>query len=533
MEDVLPTPAGNPENRVRESATRARWRPEWTVLIAMLVYTLIFSTFSLMRHFSGAKGDPDLGLYDQAFYTATQGRLFHNDFEGMSHFGIHNSPIFFLLLPIYALGGYVSLEVLMAAVLALGAWPLFRLAQKRVSPTAGVWFALMYLLFHPLHGVNYDQGFHEMGFVLTPLIFAVYFMLDHRYLPMWASIIVALTCREDVGFTVAFLGLFGLLATAGSGRPAAGGPVAGGGPAAESFIRPADAANRRRLMLNSIAMLLVGALWVYLSLYVIIPHFRPNPYGYFAERYGYLGSTLPQVLGTILTRPLLWMPKLLEWPRISYLLEFIFPTAGLCLFAPGLLIPAIPTLAINLLPPNYDMCTTGSRCASMVIPFFWCAAVLGLQKVAARESDPVRRERKVRRWITTAFTLTLLFTLAFNCTPFNDPFHRMPRITDHSRLVMRMARQVPPQATVATQAGIYQFLSRREGCYAMRYQPGVEYILVDRSPRNERDKWFRHAGWDRVLPQLISSGAYEVLADEDGVILLRRKAPPSPVRMDN
>lgn len=503
----LPAQAGNGPTAPR------RWQPLWTVLLAMLLYTLLFSTFSIMRHFSGAKGDPDIGLYEQSFYTATQGMIFYNDFENMSHFGIHNSAIFYLLLPVYALGGYVALEVLMAAVLALGAWPIFLIARKRISPAAGVGFALLYLLHHVLHGVNYDQGFHELGFTVAPLIFAVYFFLDRRYLPMWGCLMLAMICKEDAGFTVAFFGLMGLAAACWKGLSGKGFQA----PPAE-----ADSLARRRLVLHSLALVVVGAAWVILSIYVVIPHFRPNPYGYFAERYGYLGSTLPQVLETLFTRPWLWLPKLVEWPRITYMLEFLLPTAGLCLLEPLLLIPAIPTLAINLLPANYDMCNSGSRYPSMLLPFVWCAAVLGLQKLASRQTDPAKRQRLVRRWLTAAFIFTLIFTLFFNPSPFNDPFHRMCRITDHSRLVMAMAGRVPPTATVATQPGIYQFLSRRVGCYGLGYRPGVEYILVDESPKDRRDTWYRHAGWDKTLPGLISSGAYQVLAREDGVTLLRR-----------
>ncbi len=492
------------------------WKPEWTVILAMVVYFLVFSTLSLMRYYSGFKGDPDVGIFDQSFYTTTRGMFFFNDFENMSHFGIHNSAVFILLLPIYRLGGFAALALLMTALLALGAWPLYLLARKRLSAGVGVCFALMYLIYAPLHGVNYDQSFHELGFAVAPLMFAIYFFLDRRYRWMWVGLLLAMICKEDGGFTVAFFGLMGLLAAWVQGWILA--------PPTE-----ASQSARRRLLFHSLVMVAVGTAWVLLSVFIIIPHFRAGvgDYGYFQERYGYLGSSLGEVMIALMTRPGLWIPRVLEWPRISYLLEFVVPTAFLCLGAPLLLVPAIPTLAINMLSTFGAMVTSGSRYPSMLIPFFWSAAVLGLWRILSRVSDPDRRRRIERRWVNTAMVLTILLSLAFNPTPLNDPFHRLPPLTSHSRLVDQLAARIPPSASVSTHPGPSQRLSRRMHCYC-GYRPGVDYILVDQSPKDQRDKWFRHAGWGQVLPGLISSGAYEVLANQDGLILLRRRNPPLP-----
>ncbi|MCJ7469449.1 DUF2079 domain-containing protein, partial [Candidatus Bathyarchaeota archaeon] len=76
--------------------------------LAIGVYTLTFSYFTIMKHYEFRSYAWDLGIFNQSFWTTLyEGRFFYNNVELLvnpsgSFFGIHFSPILFLILPIYA-----------------------------------------------------------------------------------------------------------------------------------------------------------------------------------------------------------------------------------------------------------------------------------------------------------------------------------------------------------------------------------------------------------------------------------------------
>ena len=130
----------------------------------MAVYVAGFSFMVMRRHQAYSVGEWDTGIFAQSFWTAAFASLpFYNTYEGHSHFAYHNSPILFLLLPLYRLVPTVeTLLVAQTVAIALGAIPVFLLARDRVGPRTGLVLGALWLLNFPLHGVNWHD-FHETG----------------------------------------------------------------------------------------------------------------------------------------------------------------------------------------------------------------------------------------------------------------------------------------------------------------------------------------------------------------------------------
>ena len=132
------------------------------IIICIMVYTVIFSYFTILRHYSFDSGAWDLGTYEQMLWnTINSGRLFWTAPDVINStgffFGTHFSPILFIILPIYFLyQATETLLVLQSFVIALGALPLYWLARDELkSKIGGFVIALAYLLYAPLHGVNW------------------------------------------------------------------------------------------------------------------------------------------------------------------------------------------------------------------------------------------------------------------------------------------------------------------------------------------------------------------------------------------
>jgi uncharacterized membrane protein len=465
---------------------------------AIVIYAALFSFFCIMRHLSSKFGDPDFSIFDQGFYTALRhGMPFFNTYEDGSHFGKHFSPIFYLLLPFYAIyPSTVTLVILQSLAVGLGAWGIFLIAKERLGPGTALGFALLFLLYHPLHGVNYDQ-FNELCFVVAPLAFALYFFLRRQFAPFWVCIILVLMCKEDAPFTVIFWGIYCLAAAFVESRATRGRPPA-------------------PLLINGALLILAGTLYLYCVLDIIIPHFSASgKYVYVAGRYGYLGSSIPEVLKTIVLNPFRIIAIFLEKERLLYILELFLPLAFLPLRAPGLLLPAVPTFGINILSSYASTYNTGSRYTAYIIPFLFACAILAYEKILARFPDVVDRKRAGRKIFRAMIVLTVLCTLLINNTPLRIGF-KVPRITERQSRILALARALPPEASISTQEDILQHVCHRVNAWA-RYQEGSEYIMVD-----ERSKWYREtAKWDEVLPRVLAGGRYETIYDSDGVRLFR------------
>jgi len=82
---------------------------EVIIVLCILIYTVVFSYNTCLKHYTFHSYSWDLGVFNQAIYTTIyEGKFFYYtpdlfmNPEG-SYFAIHFSPILLLILPLYAL----------------------------------------------------------------------------------------------------------------------------------------------------------------------------------------------------------------------------------------------------------------------------------------------------------------------------------------------------------------------------------------------------------------------------------------------
>ncbi len=159
----------------------------------------------------------DFGIFSQMFHNMKTTGLPTTTLERdgqLSHFQVHVSPIYYLLLPFYAIVPRPeTLQVLQAAVLASSVIPLWKIgSQKNLSGVSKMLLCAA-LLFYPAlsGGASYD--IHENCF-LTPLILWLLYGLEKGSVPITAtSAFLTLCVKEDAPVYVAVTGLYWLLKT--------------------------------------------------------------------------------------------------------------------------------------------------------------------------------------------------------------------------------------------------------------------------------------------------------------------------------
>jgi uncharacterized membrane protein len=129
--------------------------------------------------------------------------------ELLSHFAVHFSPFFYLLLPGYFLApGPEYLLLVQAAAVAAGIFPVIGIARKlglssKMSLAAGFFYLLYPSI---LNGCYYD--FHENKFLTVIALYLLYFIVKEKTVPMYIFAVLLLGVKEDAAIYVASIALW-------------------------------------------------------------------------------------------------------------------------------------------------------------------------------------------------------------------------------------------------------------------------------------------------------------------------------------
>lgn len=478
------------------------------LLVITAVWAIILIAFAVMRHERLNSSTFDMGIKTQVIWNTYQGRLFGSSVEVEQYLGDHVQLIMLLLAPLYALWADAAVMLVVQSILlSAGAIPVYRIARRHLEDEKlALVFAAAYLLYPTIGFVN-RFDFHPLTFVIFFLL-AAYDLLEADKV-RWASVFVllALICREDVGFTVFAFGLYVALAM-----------------------------GRRRLGLIWAA---TGLAWSATTLLVIMPYFRGEAPDTFA-RYGWLGSTIPEMMRTLLTRPGYVLSHQLGDPlRQQFLLKLLLPVGFLALLAPTTLLVGLPALAYNLLSETPSQSSIYFQYISPVIPFLFVAAIRGTAWLQRRLAGSLARPKQrllITAWLAisvlAAWLLDNPFTQTID-TPY-FPVYALEQTTDRQPFDEASAL-LPPQAPLATMMAYGPHLSLRPQLYLFydRLQleqrpygfPQTEYLLLNLTDlRWDVNARFFYA----AIETAIGLYGYEALYFRDDVVLLAQTAAPQP-----
>ncbi|MCY7322825.1 MAG: DUF2079 domain-containing protein [Phormidesmis sp. CAN_BIN36] len=282
------------------------------------INSLIFLVCSSVRHVLFQSTALDLGYFDQAIYLISRGITPIVSFWGYHFMGGHADWILYLVAVFYKLYPSVYwLFAIQAISLSIGALPVWHLVrQAGLTASQAKTIALSYLLYPLLFNLNLFD-FHPEVIALPLILTAVLAARADRVGWFTFCIVLILGCRDALSLTVAAMGFWLLV-----------------------FEK------KRRC--GTIAILL-GGIWFVIATQLVIPYFRPGGVESVA-RYGYLGSSLPEVVKNLFLKPWLIFGKVFSIETAFYLFLLLIPIAwGLSLRSLTPLIAALPTVVINLL----------------------------------------------------------------------------------------------------------------------------------------------------------------------------------------
>lgn len=488
--------------------------------IWVIGYAVVLTALAIRKHAALESHGSDLGIFVNLFWNLTHGGGWYSGMLERHFFGEHFSPLLILIAPLYRL--WPAPECLLAvqsAALALAAWPIYLYARSRLGHGAGLVAMYAYFVYPPVLGIALHD-FHEVALAVPLLGFAMWWFSRGRTVFAVLALAGAVLCKEELALTVAGVGGY-LLFTRRDWKTGAGLLVAG----------------------LAVCFLLVSA---------VMPAFRGGPLP-FADRYSHLVGESGGILAMLWQHPVRLLATCCEADKWRYLLDLLRPLGFLPLLAPFECLPALPTLARNLLSNHEPQFSIYFHYPAPMVPFLFMAVVAGLERArsaivrfAPGLSTACRRLFRYPSAEASAF-LGVKLAAGASWTPLgwlvlaaalwgtNLPA-RFERFVPSARLEAfhELQALIPADASVSAHNRLVPHVAARRDVCTFPVIRDAEFILLDFGyPDFEYPV---HAETHRQQFLHALDNGYRILAARDKFVLLHRQpgtdAVPSPEILD-
>jgi uncharacterized membrane protein len=457
--------------------------------LAAAAWVVVVGLWAVWRHDHFLSHRFDLGNMVQAVWSTAHGRPLDatNSLTGEQVIRLsgHVDPILVLLAPLWWI--YPGPEILIlaqAALLASGVYPAVRLALKHVgSPLAAGLLGIWYLVFPWTVWIAFDD-FHPLTLATPFLLYAIWFLDEHRLGRFAAVAVLAMMTGELIGLTVAALGVWYAI--------------------------------RYRRRRAGLGIALAGVIWTVVCLAVVIPAFNDGRSSRHYELFETTGGSPTGVLTTLFTDPAAIVAQVTTTSDLLYPLKLLLPTALLALGQPLLLLVAVPQLGVNLLAEWIAATLPMFHYVAPIIPVLTAATVLTVARL------PEKFRVLAAGAVLGSATLILV---SYPPVPGSQGFAFADTEPPARTAAMRAALDlVPPDAPVTATNRLGAHLSARRYLYLFPLRRDADWAVVDTrdvrpTPAGERAD---RSNLRRHVERLDHDTDWRMVFDDEGVRVYRR-----------
>lgn len=456
-----------------------------TVAIAVGVGALlafcILSAISCLRYKTFSTPNFDFGIFTNMFHNMRKTGLPLVTCERdtlLSHFAVHISPIYYLLLPFYWLiPSPMTLQIGQAAVLMLGVIPVVLLARHyRLSSKTQILLGLLYC-FYPVLSTGCFYDIHENCFLPLCLLWTFYFFEKEKPIPMYIAALCVLAVKEDAAIYLLIFAAYMILG--------------------------------RRKYAHGTVLAVASAAYFLLATHLI----NTVGDGVLNNRFDNLIAPGEEGLGGIvqlaLTNPGYLLTQLFTeadggWGKLAYLVQMLLPLAGIPLLTkkPSRWILLAPML-ISLLSHYIYLYDTGFQYHFGALAFLFYAAIGNLSELKA----PTRR---------TLLTLAAVGCCCLYMTAvlpkLSSYMARWERGKETYIRMEEILEELPEDASLNVSSFLLAHVADRDEVYDVRYhgnKPDVDFVVLD----------IRSDAQTKVINAYLREG-YTVYAEHKGLILI-------------
>ena len=182
-----------------------------TKYFIFLFFTVVYSSFALIRHYSFKSNGQDLGVYIQTVHKLGHSKIpeLTNWYDTVHPFAVHFEPILYFFVPFEYLG-ILPPVLLVAQVLGvtLGILGLFKIAKHlKLNSLIPALVSIAYGFSPALqHGIYFD--FHTTMLMPSFIIFLFYFILKNDTKKALLLTLPFLLIKEDTAIYTLFFGIY-------------------------------------------------------------------------------------------------------------------------------------------------------------------------------------------------------------------------------------------------------------------------------------------------------------------------------------
>ncbi len=422
------------------------------------------AVMGVLRYKTFASPNFDFGIWCNMFHNMKETGLAMVTCERdmlLSHFAVHISPVYYLLLPFYCLfPSPLTLQIGQAVVLAAGVIPVYLLARHfKLSNQHTVLVTALYAFF-PIITTGCSFDLHENCFLPLFLLFTFYFHEIKKPIPMYVCAVLVLSVKEDAAVYLLFFALFLLVG------------------------------EKKYLHGSILAAMAVG--YFLLCGYIL----ETTGTGMMSNRYdnliynaddGLVGAIKTVIVnpGYLLTQ--LFADKDLKWDKVMYVVYTLLPL-GLLPFVtkkPSRWLLTAPML-INLLTMYPYQPRIGFQYHFGVAAFLIYAMLKNLPEIEVPN---------VRRTLLSVAAAACLCSYLVTVVPLIGPRIKSWRENKdyYEEMETFLEEAVPDDASVAASAFLLSHIADRDEIYEVFYhqnKPDVEYVVLDARYAADYEKFY-------------------------------------------
>ncbi|MBQ1229442.1 MAG: DUF2079 domain-containing protein [Clostridia bacterium] len=449
--------------------------------VGAFVAFVILSAISCLRYKTFSTPNFDFGIFTNMFHNMRKTGLPLVTCERdalLSHFAVHISPIYYLLLPFYWIfPSPLTLQIGQAAVLALGVIPVVLLARHyRLSPKMQILIALLYS-FYPVLSTGCFYDIHENCFLPLCLLWTFYFFEKEKPIPMYIAAVCVLAVKEDAAIYLLIFAVYAILG--------------------------------RRKYLHGTVLAVLSAAYFLLATHLI----NTVGDGVLNNRFDNLIAPGEEGLGGILqlavTNPGYLLTQLFTekdggWGKIAYLLQMLLPLAGLPLLTrkPSRWILLSPLL-ISLLSHYVYLYDVGFQYHFGTLAFLFYAAIGNLPSLKRPEKHTL---------LTLAAVGCCCLYLTAVLPKLSGYWARWEQNRETYVRMEEILGELPEDASLNVSSFLLAHVADRDEVYEVRYhqnKPDVDFVVLD----------IRSDAQSKVVNAYLREG-YTVYAEHEGLILI-------------
>ena len=420
----------------------------------------------------------------------------------LSHFAVHVSPIYYLLLPFYALfPAPATLQVLQAAVITSAVIPLWKIGKHHGLTGPQRTLVCAMLLLYPAFSGGTSYDIHENCF-LTPLLLWLFCGIDKKNrVVTWAAAILTLMVKEDAAVYVAVIALWLIVKTV-------------------LRIRKQDAGN----LITGIAMLGISLGWFFL----VTGFLAKSGDGVMTYRYSnflYDGSSsLLTVIKSVILSPMKAVYECADPEKLQFIALTLLPLLGLPLLTRRYerYILLIPYLLVNLMS-DY------SYQHNIFFQYTFGSAAFLVYLTVVNLAD-IKMDWKRLTVLSAAAAVSLVcFCKVVVPKAVSYPV-RAVRYYDYYQNIRDTLSEIPEGASVTASTFYTTFLSQRERLYDVRYSSPqhlleTQYVVLHVSADGDCKQYAQSGENDGFenLVRLLEENGYVPYQSIENVLVIYRK----------